>query len=168
LSSLQSLVSPHTFKEKKLESELFFRATENSSDTDFCLTPISADTDFCKTVVHLCCCGCRREVVTPLSPTDWKLIFDGMSISLYPSIGNWTFPCRSHYWIQCDRAQWAEDWTQEEIEVGRTADTLAKARYFEREAGKPEPPAPAPKVKAERTTPKERGWLKAFKRVFGT
>ena len=28
------------------------------------------------TVVHKCCCGCGREVVTPLSPTDWKLTFD--------------------------------------------------------------------------------------------
>ena len=27
------------------------------------------------TAVHKCCCGCGKEVVTPLSPTDWKLIF---------------------------------------------------------------------------------------------
>ena len=40
-----------------------------------------------KTVVHLCCCGCGREVVTPLSPTDWQLTFDGETVSLHPSIG---------------------------------------------------------------------------------
>jgi len=34
-------------------------------------------------------------VVTPLSPTGWSLIFDGETVSLYPSIGNWNFPCRS-------------------------------------------------------------------------
>jgi hypothetical protein len=51
------------------------------------------------TVAHKCCCGCGNEVITPLSPTDWKLIFDGKSISLEPSIGNWNFACRSHYWI---------------------------------------------------------------------
>jgi hypothetical protein len=51
------------------------------------------------TVVHKCACGCGSEVVTPLSPTDWKLTFDGESISLHPSIGNWSFACRSHYWI---------------------------------------------------------------------
>ena len=28
------------------------------------------------TVAHKCCCGCGMEVVTPLSPTDWELIFD--------------------------------------------------------------------------------------------
>jgi len=40
------------------------------------------------TVVHKCCCGCGKEVVTPLSPTDWNLIFNGKTISLDPSIGN--------------------------------------------------------------------------------
>lgn len=44
------------------------------------------------TVSHLCACGCRSKVVTPLKPTDWKLTFDGKTITLYPSIGNWSFP----------------------------------------------------------------------------
>jgi hypothetical protein len=52
------------------------------------------------TAIHKCCCGCGNEVVTPLSPTDWKLIFDGDTVSLDPSIGNWSFPCQSHYWIR--------------------------------------------------------------------
>lgn len=46
------------------------------------------------TVAHKCCCGCGKEVGTPLSPTDWKLIFDGKTVSLDPSIGNWGFPVR--------------------------------------------------------------------------
>lgn len=41
------------------------------------------------TVVHSCCCGCGEQVVTPLSPTDWKMTYDGASVSLSPSIGNW-------------------------------------------------------------------------------
>lgn len=53
-----------------------------------------------KVAVHLCACGCRNKVVTRLSPTDWKLTFDGTSTTLYPSIGNWNFTCRSHYWIK--------------------------------------------------------------------
>jgi hypothetical protein len=36
------------------------------------------------TVAHKCCCGCGTEVVTPLSPTDWKLTFDGESIFAGP------------------------------------------------------------------------------------
>ncbi|MGW7824118.1 DUF6527 family protein [Streptomyces puniciscabiei] len=59
------------------------------------------------TAAHLCCCGCGNEVVTPLSPTDWKLTFDGKTISLHPSIGNWNFPCHSHYWIQHNQIRWA-------------------------------------------------------------
>ena len=37
------------------------------------------------TVVHLCACGCGEEVVTPLGPSEWKIVFDGVSISLEPS-----------------------------------------------------------------------------------
>jgi len=51
------------------------------------------------TSTHKCCCGCGNQVVTPISRIGWKLIFDGESISLDPSIGNWSFPCKSHYWI---------------------------------------------------------------------
>jgi len=82
------------------------------------------------TVVHLCCCGCGREVVTPLSRTDWRLTFDGETISLDPSIGNWSFPCRSHYWIELSRVRWARVWSQKEIDAGRAADRAAKAAYF--------------------------------------
>lgn len=43
--------------------------------------------------MHLCLCGCEERVVTPLSPTDWRLTFDGESVLLHPSIGNWSFDC---------------------------------------------------------------------------
>jgi hypothetical protein len=62
------------------------------------------------TALHKCACGCGREVVTPLSPKDWKMIFDGKSVSLYPSIGNWQFPCRSHYWIENSQVVDANKW----------------------------------------------------------
>ena len=93
------------------------------------------------TVAHKCCCGCGKEVVTPLSPTDWKLIFDGKSISLEPSIGNWSFDCKSHYWIRAGKVRWAGMWSQKEIDAGRAADRLAKNKYFEAETAAP-PAAP--------------------------
>lgn len=83
------------------------------------------------TAVHKCCCGCGNEVVTPFSPTDWKLIFDGESISLHPSIGNWSFDCKSHYFIRRNRVIWVPKWSQEEINIGRARDRSAKKRYFE-------------------------------------
>jgi hypothetical protein len=80
------------------------------------------------TVAHKCCCGCGLEVVTPLSPTDWKLTYDGVSVSLHPSIGNWSFPCKSHYWIDKSKIRWAERWTQEQINAGRALDRCAKKK----------------------------------------
>jgi hypothetical protein len=82
------------------------------------------------TAVHKCCCGCGNQVVTPITPTDWKLIFDGETISLDPSIGNWSFPCRSHYWIRRNQVKWAEQWSQREVEAGRAHDRHAKRKYY--------------------------------------
>jgi Family of unknown function (DUF6527) len=82
------------------------------------------------TVAHKCCCGCGNDVITPLSPTDWKLIFDGRKITLDPSIGNWSFPCRSHYWIEGGRVQWSSQWSQKEIAAGRVHDRFKKEQYF--------------------------------------
>ena len=82
------------------------------------------------TVAHKCCCGCGHEVVTPLSLTDWQLTFDGESISLNPSIGNWSFPCRSHYWIRRNRVQWSYQMSRDEIDAGRKADRVKKGQYF--------------------------------------
>ena len=82
------------------------------------------------TVVHKCCCGCGNEVVTPLSPSDWKLTFDGQTISLDPSIGNWNFPCQSHYLIKHNLVKWVPQWSQKEIDAGRRYDSLLKERYY--------------------------------------
>lgn len=108
------------------------------------------------TVAHLCLCGCGSEVVTPLTPTDWRLTFDGETISLDPSVGSWQLPCRSHYWIRRNRGHWSRPWSQEQVEAGREADTLAKARYYggdEPTAGPspadpPAGPAPGPAADA--------------------
>ena len=83
------------------------------------------------TVAHKCCCGCGNEVFTPLRPTDWKLIFNGKSISLEPSIGNWSFECKSHYWIRHNDVIWAAQWSQEKIDIARIYDRSAKEQYFE-------------------------------------
>jgi len=86
-------------------------------------------TRFC-TVVHKCVCGCGNEVVTPLSPADWLLTFDGESISLSPSIGSWSLNCQSHYWIRKNRVIWAPRWNREEIEQGRSGSKALKDAYF--------------------------------------
>jgi hypothetical protein len=82
------------------------------------------------TASHLCLCGCGNKVVTPIRPTDWTLIFDGKTISLHPSIGNWSFPCQSHYWIRNNRVKWAPKWSKKQIERGRAHDALEKQSSF--------------------------------------
>jgi hypothetical protein len=79
---------------------------------------------------HRCFCGCGNKVVTPINPTGWELLFDGDTVSLYPSIGNWGFRCRSHYWIVRDRVVWARSMTNDEIARGRQRDNQLTDIYF--------------------------------------
>jgi hypothetical protein len=81
-----------------------------------------------RTCSHLCCCGCGEEVVTPLSPAEWSVKREGDTVSLWPSIGNWDYACRSHYVIRQNRVRWAGQMTTKQIErvQRRDAADLAK------------------------------------------
>lgn len=92
------------------------------------------------TAMHNCCCGCGNRVVTPLTPAHWKLSYDGEAVWLSPSIGNWSFPCQSHYWIKGSRITWDSRWSAEEIAAGRRRDQRAQQQHF---APTPSIPAPA-------------------------
>jgi len=78
------------------------------------------------TAIHLCVCGCGNEVVTPLSPTDWEINFNGRTVSLSPSIGNWSFPCQSHYFIKHNKIKYARKWDSDEISDNREIDKKHK------------------------------------------
>jgi hypothetical protein len=75
-----------------------------------------------RTCGHLCCCGCGQEVVTPLSPAQWSLTYDGENVSLTPSIGNWALPCQSHYWIRKGRVRRSRRYSSAEIVETRERD----------------------------------------------
>lgn len=83
-----------------------------------------------RTSKHLCPCGCGCEVVTPIRPNKWSIMYNGVSISLYPSIGNWSLACKSHYWITKSKIVWAKLWTTEQIEWGRTRQRVDDEEYF--------------------------------------
>lgn len=110
------------------------------------------------TVVHLCCCGCGNEVVTPLSPNDWKLMFNGETITLHPSIGNWSFKCRSHYWIRSNKVEWSYDMNDEDIKAGREFDRWNRTRTDNSEDEKPNSSKPE--------KPQKKGFWKNFRRFF--
>ena len=57
---------------------------------------------------HLCPCGCGTEIVASLSPARWQLYYDGETVSLTPSFGNWLQECKSHYYITKDEVVWAK------------------------------------------------------------
>lgn len=110
------------------------------------------------TVLHKCCCGCRNEVVTPLSPTDWRVTFDGESISLYPSIGNWGLPCGSHYWIDRNKVRWAGRWSPDQIEEGRAADVLARKIYFDDKAATADAARESARMTSSTAIPRQGLW----------
>lgn len=86
------------------------------------------------TAIHACCCGCGNQVVTPFTPTDWQMTFDGEAISLSPSIGNWNLPCRSHYLIKRGRVVVAESWNSRLVMAGRSQDRANKAKHYQLKA----------------------------------
>lgn len=97
-----------------------------------------------RTATHLCCCGCGMEVVTPLNPAKWQLSDHGASVSLYPSIGNWSFPCRSHYWISHGRIRWAGAMSDRQIRRVQANDHRAVELEAQRESGMDQPRGETP------------------------
>ena len=85
------------------------------------------------TVVHRCACGCGEEVVTPLGPAEWRLTYDGRAVSLEPSIGNWSFPCRSHYWIDEGIVRWARGFSKAEVARVRKKAWTRRSNYYQTE-----------------------------------
>jgi hypothetical protein len=59
--------------------------------------------------MHKCACGCGEEVATPIEKNQWKMTYDGESVTLYPSIGNRSYRCKSHYFIREDKVEWARN-----------------------------------------------------------
>lgn len=88
---------------------------------------IFVSTSYC-VASHLCCCGCGKEVVTPIAPNEWSVTFYGESVTLHPSIGNWRFPCRSHYWIRKNRVEWVPELEDDD----RSDLTCSKSQVFQR------------------------------------
>lgn len=82
------------------------------------------------TTTHKCACGCGEIVVTPIKPTDWALTWNGETVSICPSIGNWSLPCQSHYWIDENKIIWSRKWSDYEIKTGRAKDKKIKSRHY--------------------------------------
>jgi hypothetical protein len=120
------------------------------------------------TVVHSCCCGCGEEVVTPLSPTDWNITFDGVSISLSPSVGSWNLKCRSHYFLRQGKVIPAGSWSEEKIAAELQRDKRSKANFYNSAPSieLPDNSSLAPALKQLEQATQKRGLLNWFIRIF--
>ena len=83
-----------------------------------------------RTASHACFCGCGLRVVTPIRPTRWQLFYDGDSVSLTPSIGNWSLPCQSHYWVRNNQVYRAKKWNAQQIAKARSEQKNRIDEYY--------------------------------------
>lgn len=114
-----------------------------------------------RTASHLCACGCRTRVVTPIKPAKWNLTYNGETVSLSPSIGRWQLPCKSHYWIRNDQVEWSTGWTDEQIEGGRRRDKEDLRTYYAERVSRTVTPS---HTTPENRSPLGRLWRKVSRR----
>lgn len=119
-----------------------------------------------RTATHRCCCGCGEEVVTPLGPTDWSLQIAHEAVTLYPSIGNWSFSCRSHYWIRNGKVVWAGSMTQKQIEYGRALDQRMRDIYFAEANNHKDGISATPALKHTKGPSHQSEWIDTTWKVF--
>ena len=80
---------------------------------------------------HLCACGCKEEVVTPLSHAEWRLFKEGELVSLLPSIGNWNYDCKSHYFIEHNGIRWLPKLSAQRIKRVQQKDAFDLKRMLD-------------------------------------
>lgn len=66
----------------------------------------------------------RDLYVTPLSKAEWRLERDGQLVSLYPSIGNWNYDCKSYYYIEENRIRWVQKISAHKIKRVQQRDAI--------------------------------------------
>jgi hypothetical protein len=84
--------------------------------------------EYCS-INHLCACGCGSEVVTPLHPARWAIFYNGDTVSLWPSVGSFDLPCRSHYVIERNRVVWQPSWSEGAAREGVERDRREVERF---------------------------------------
>ena len=82
-----------------------------------------------ETAGHLCCCGCGAKVITPMNPAKWGLRKEKGTVSLWPSIGNWNYACKSHYVITKSKVIEAGQLDAGKIEAVQRRDRRDMDRY---------------------------------------
>ena len=50
------------------------------------------------------------------------VFISGKTITIYPSIGNWSLRCQSHYYIRNNKVIWSGKYDTDEIDLVRRTD----------------------------------------------
>lgn len=80
---------------------------------------------------HKCCCGCGEDVYNKLGPARWRLIkMSDATVTLHPSIGNWKYACKSHYWIRRNRVIDAGSMSARAVKAVQRRDRRDRDRYM--------------------------------------
>lgn len=80
---------------------------------------------------HKCCCGCGEDVYLKLGPAKWELTKESNgNVSLDPSVGNWKYACKSHYWIMNNRVIEAGRMSARAIEGVQKQDRRDRDRHI--------------------------------------
>lgn len=108
-----------------------------------------------RTALHKCCCGCGKEVVTPLNPAGWSYKMEGDSVTLKPSVGNWSFPCKSHYLIIRNEVVCAGAMTSRQIAAIQARDRRDQLAHIAQRNKEKLPELPVAQVPAKSTS----SWL---------
>lgn len=88
-----------------------------------------------RTAAHLCACGCGEKIRTPLGPAEWSVTEGRGGPSVWPSVGSWQRPCRSHYVIRNGVVYWADQWSEAQVSAGKKREHLNREAYFGAQKG---------------------------------
>lgn len=119
---------PHSSRSRKHMKMKLERTKHIPKELEQGVLYVSEEFEF---AAHLCPCGCGSIIRTPLGPTEWEFTDTKSGPTLFPSIGNWQQPCRSHYWITNGNIRWAPQWTNEEILEGRQREEQRRQAYYD-------------------------------------
>lgn len=114
------------------------------------------------TVIHNCACGCGSEVNTPLSPTGWEMIYNGEAVTLKPSVGNWSFDCKSHYWITNNNVVWSKKWSEDTIQKIRTIENSETQEYYRNKSSKNSDDDIETLIVKPESKPESKSWLRTL------
>ena len=87
------------------------------------------------------------------------MIYDGEAISLKPSVGNWSFDCKSHYWITNNEVKWSLKWSDETIHKVRAVEDSEREEYYKNKDSQNLEEGLSYSVELSKPEPKKKSWF---------